>query len=171
MLVWSSSVARWWLLLGPRPISLMWAELSQDPWVKVRACRDPFPKTDYRAAIGTLILNLVLEQQIAALSPTSACFVRRKQTNKKPPEKRCHESGWCFFSKRGFNEETQGRFFQCWENVHSLILEAETQSSGYMGDSLLPSQFFLPGSPWHQETRLLSQAYLWNTITGWYKCW
>lgn len=85
--------------------------------MKVWACRDPFPKTDYRAAIGTLILNLVLEQQIAALS------------------------------ERGFNKETQGRFFQCWENIHSLIMEAETQSSGYMGDSLLPSQLFLPGSP------------------------
>lgn len=90
--------------------------------MKVWACRDPLPKTDYRAALGTLILNLVLEQQISALSPTSACFV--KQTNKKNPENVATKQ---LFPKRGFNEETQDRFIQCWENVHSLIMEAETQ--------------------------------------------
>lgn len=42
------------------------AELCQHSWVKVWACRDLFPKTDNRAALGTLILNLVQEQPISA---------------------------------------------------------------------------------------------------------
>lgn len=142
------------------PMSVMRAELSQGSWLQIWACMDLFLKSDYRAVRGTLILST------ANIWPFAHKRLLWETPVRANIERICHMPSWMFcffFTGGGFNEEMQnlhlGQECTCWEEVHSLITEAETQSFTQVQSNIwihvrLSGSQSVIGPPQHQETPL-----------------